>query len=49
MGAGSPAAKCAANSPLDDAIGGGYDHVRCPDARICAMIEAALGDARNVV
>ena len=37
------------SAPLYDAIGGKYAHVRRPDPRIAAMIEAALGDARSVV
>jgi SAM-dependent methyltransferase len=39
----------AESTPLYDAIGGKYAHVRRPDPRIAAMIEAALGDARRVV
>jgi len=37
------------SEPAYDRIGVGYRQIRCPDPRIAARIEAALGDARSVL
>jgi SAM-dependent methyltransferase len=49
QGIASPVVAMAEGMPLYDAIGGKYAHVRRPDPRLAAMIEAALGDATSVV